>query len=47
MILSLVRKDILNFYGLTDYENYEVIKMEANNVKIYNKKTEKIIDLRY
>lgn len=47
MIHSLIRKDILNFYGLTDHENYDVVKMEADNMKVCNKKTGKIIDLRY
>lgn len=47
MIHSLIKQEILKFYGLTDYENYDIVKIEPDNMKIYNKKTGKIIDLRY
>lgn len=47
MIHSSIRQEILKFYGLTDYENYDMVKMEPDNMKIYNKKTGKIINLRY
>ena len=39
-------KEILNFYGLKA-SNYKVVKFEANNIKVRNKKTHKVIDLRY
>lgn len=47
MITSKIRQDIMKFYGITDYENYNIVKIEPDNMKIYNKKTGKIIDLRY
>lgn len=47
MIHSLIRQETLKFYGLTDYENYSIVKIEPDNMKIRNKKTGKIIDLRY
>lgn len=47
MIHSLIRRETLKFYGLTDYENYSIVKIEPDNMKIYNKKTGKIINLRY
>ena len=47
MMHSSIRKEILKFYGLTDYENYDIVKMGPDNMKIYHKKTGKIIDIRY
>lgn len=47
MITSKIRQDIMKFYGITDYENYDIVKIELDNMKIYDKKTGKIIDLRY
>ena len=47
MIHSSIRQEVLKFYGLTDYENYDIVKIEPDNIKIYNKKTGKIINLRY
>lgn len=47
MITSKIRQDIMKFYGITDYENYNIVKIEPDNMKIYNKKTGKIVDLRY
>ena len=47
MITSKIRQDIMKFYGITDYENYDIVKVEPDNMKIYNKKTGKIINLRY
>lgn len=47
MIHSLIMQKVLKFYGLTDYKNYDIVKVEPDNLKIYNKKTGKTIDLRY
>lgn len=47
MITSEIRKKIMNFYGITDYENYDMVKLEPDNMKIKDKKTNKILDLRY
>ena len=47
MITSKIRQDIMKFYGIADYENYDIVKIELDNMKIYDKKTGKIIDLRY
>lgn len=47
MITSKIRQDIMKLYGITDYENYDMVKIEPDNMKIYNKKTGKIVDLRY
>ena len=47
MITSKIRQDIMKFYGITDFENYEMVLLEPENMKIRNKNTGNIIDLRY
>lgn len=47
MITSKIRREIMAFYGINDFENYDMVKVEPESIKIINIKTKKIIDLRY
>jgi len=47
MVRSKIIREIMNFYGLTDYESYTLLKIEPENIKIKNIRTKKLLDLRY
>lgn len=47
MITSKIRQEIMRFYGITDFENYEMVLLEPENMKIKSKITGKTLDLRY
>ena len=41
------KKAIFKFYGITNPSDYNVIRVNASNIKIQHKITGKILDLRY
>lgn len=47
MVESKIRRQIMDFYGLTNYCDYEIIEVEPDNLKLKNIKTQKILNLRY
>lgn len=47
MIEQKIVKEIMIFYGLSDYENYEVDKITADNIRVKCLLTNKIVNLRY
>lgn len=44
---SVIANLVMNAYGIFNVENYSVVKIEPDNVKIMNNETKQIWNLRY